>query len=77
MLPKYYNHVKEHENTLITKFFGLHRITLPRRRKVSVNPSDLAYIQQCAWLMISVLLLGALCGYGEYVLHRTANSSSL
>ncbi|XP_022725529.1 phosphatidylinositol 4-phosphate 5-kinase 7-like isoform X2 [Durio zibethinus] len=34
MLPKYYNHVKEHENTLITKFFGLHRITLPGRRKV-------------------------------------------
>ncbi|OMO75348.1 Phosphatidylinositol-4-phosphate 5-kinase, core [Corchorus capsularis] len=34
MLPKYYNHVKEYENTLITKFFGLHRITLPGRRKV-------------------------------------------
>ncbi|XVF00693.1 hypothetical protein REPUB_Repub04eG0023300 [Reevesia pubescens] len=34
MLPKYYNHVKEHENTLITKFFGLHRITLPGRTKV-------------------------------------------
>ncbi|KAL4348824.1 hypothetical protein GQ457_17G001910 [Hibiscus cannabinus] len=34
MLPKYHNHVKEHENTLITKFFGLHRITLPGRRKV-------------------------------------------
>ncbi|XVE67359.1 hypothetical protein DITRI_Ditri08aG0154500 [Diplodiscus trichospermus] len=34
MLPKYYNHVKEFENTLITKFFGLHRITLPGRRKV-------------------------------------------
>ncbi|KAK8563150.1 hypothetical protein V6N12_011206 [Hibiscus sabdariffa] len=34
MLPKYYNHVKEHENTLITKFFGVHQITLPGRRKV-------------------------------------------
>ncbi|XVE94056.1 hypothetical protein REPUB_Repub01dG0247400 [Reevesia pubescens] len=34
MLPKYYNHVKEHENTLITKFFGLHRITLRGRKKV-------------------------------------------
>lgn len=34
MLPKYYEHVKEHENTLITKFFGLHRITLRGRRKV-------------------------------------------
>ena len=35
MLPKYYDHVKEHENTLITKFFGLHRITINGRSKVS------------------------------------------
>ncbi|KAK4846286.1 hypothetical protein QYF36_015431 [Acer negundo] len=34
MLPKYYSHVGEHENTLITKFFGLHRITLRGGRKV-------------------------------------------
>ncbi|OVA10292.1 Phosphatidylinositol-4-phosphate 5-kinase [Macleaya cordata] len=34
MLPNYYNHVKSHENTLITKFFGLHRITLKGGRKV-------------------------------------------
>ncbi|XP_059296602.1 phosphatidylinositol 4-phosphate 5-kinase 9-like [Lycium ferocissimum] len=26
MLPNYHRHVKEHENTLITKFFGLHMI---------------------------------------------------
>ncbi|KAL7137507.1 hypothetical protein ABFS83_10G097100 [Erythranthe nasuta] len=26
MLPKYHHHVRIHENTLITKFFGLHRI---------------------------------------------------
>lgn len=34
MLPNYYTHVQEHENTLITKFFGLHRITLRGGRKV-------------------------------------------
>jgi len=34
MLPGYYNHVKAFENTLITKFFGLHRITLKGGRKV-------------------------------------------
>ncbi|KAF4362174.1 phosphatidylinositol 4-phosphate 5-kinase 8 isoform X1 [Cannabis sativa] len=34
MLPKYYSHVGEHENTLITKFFGLHRIKLRAGRKV-------------------------------------------
>nr|CAB3459598.1 unnamed protein product [Digitaria exilis] len=26
MLPNYYNHVRTYENTLITKFFGLHRV---------------------------------------------------
>ncbi|KAB8089574.1 hypothetical protein EE612_014541 [Oryza sativa] len=26
MLPKYYHHVRTYENTLITKFFGLHRV---------------------------------------------------
>ncbi|XP_010657695.1 phosphatidylinositol 4-phosphate 5-kinase 8 isoform X1 [Vitis vinifera] len=34
MLPNYYNHVAAHENTLITKFFGLHRITLRGGKKV-------------------------------------------
>ncbi|KAK2966650.1 hypothetical protein RJ640_002348 [Escallonia rubra] len=34
MLPSYYDHVKEHENTLITKFFGLHQITLKSGKKV-------------------------------------------
>lgn len=34
MLPKYYDHVGAHDNTLITKFFGLHRITIKGRRKV-------------------------------------------
>ncbi|KAJ6816378.1 phosphatidylinositol 4-phosphate 5-kinase 1-like [Iris pallida] len=34
MLPKYYNHVGLHENTLVTKFFGLHRITIRDGRKV-------------------------------------------
>ncbi|XP_021728561.1 phosphatidylinositol 4-phosphate 5-kinase 7-like [Chenopodium quinoa] len=34
MLPSYYSHVQMHENTLITKFFGLHRIKLKCGRKV-------------------------------------------
>ncbi|XP_010272761.1 PREDICTED: phosphatidylinositol 4-phosphate 5-kinase 7-like [Nelumbo nucifera] len=34
MLPKYYEHVKRHDNTLITKFFGLHHITLRGGREV-------------------------------------------
>lgn len=34
MLPNYFKHVEEHENTLITKFFGLHRITLRGGKKV-------------------------------------------
>ncbi|XP_010533934.1 PREDICTED: phosphatidylinositol 4-phosphate 5-kinase 7 [Tarenaya hassleriana] len=34
MLPKYYDHVGDHENTLITKFFGVHRIKLKWGKKV-------------------------------------------
>ncbi|KAG8646151.1 phosphatidylinositol 4-phosphate 5-kinase 8 isoform X2 [Manihot esculenta] len=34
MLPDYYRHVGKHENTLITKFFGVHRIKLRGGRKV-------------------------------------------
>ncbi|KAH7518800.1 hypothetical protein FEM48_Zijuj09G0209400 [Ziziphus jujuba var. spinosa] len=34
MLPRYYDHVGKYENTLITKFFGLHRIKLRGGRKV-------------------------------------------
>ncbi|XP_047337500.1 phosphatidylinositol 4-phosphate 5-kinase 8-like [Impatiens glandulifera] len=34
MLPSYYKHIQENENTLITKFFGLHRITWGGGKKV-------------------------------------------
>ncbi|KAK4784774.1 hypothetical protein SAY86_019142 [Trapa natans] len=34
MLPNYYLHVGKYENTLITKFFGVHRIELKGGRKV-------------------------------------------
>ncbi|XP_051145346.1 phosphatidylinositol 4-phosphate 5-kinase 7-like isoform X2 [Andrographis paniculata] len=34
MLPKYYIHVKAHDNTLITKFFGAHRISLKHGKKI-------------------------------------------
>ncbi|XP_024959323.1 phosphatidylinositol 4-phosphate 5-kinase 8-like isoform X2 [Cynara cardunculus var. scolymus] len=34
MLPSYYKHVEAHDNTLITKFYGLHEITLRGGKKV-------------------------------------------
>ncbi|PWA40856.1 MORN motif-containing protein [Artemisia annua] len=34
MLPSYYNHVSEHENTLVTKFYGLHEISVKSGKKV-------------------------------------------
>ncbi|XP_024979412.1 phosphatidylinositol 4-phosphate 5-kinase 8 [Cynara cardunculus var. scolymus] len=34
MLPSYYDHVNDYDNTLITKFFGLHEITLRGGKKV-------------------------------------------
>ena len=35
MLPSYYDNVKEHENTLLTKFFGVYKIEWKAGRKVS------------------------------------------
>ncbi|KAJ4833707.1 Phosphatidylinositol 4-phosphate 5-kinase 6 [Turnera subulata] len=36
MLPAYYNHVRSYENTLVTKFYGLHcvKLTGPNQKKV-------------------------------------------
>lgn len=34
MLPDYHHHVRSYENTLITKFFGLHRIKPSSGQKV-------------------------------------------
>lgn len=39
MLPYYHHHVKTYENTLITKFFGLHRIKPSSGQKVLMHPS--------------------------------------
>ncbi|CAI9295815.1 unnamed protein product [Lactuca saligna] len=36
MLPSYYKHVHAHDNTLITKFYGLHQITLRVGKKIYV-----------------------------------------
>lgn len=34
VLKDYYNHVKENPHTLISRFYGLHRVRLPRGRKI-------------------------------------------
>jgi hypothetical protein len=36
MLPKYYRHVTQHPHTLLTKFYGLHRMKPSKGRKVGV-----------------------------------------
>jgi 1-phosphatidylinositol-4-phosphate 5-kinase len=35
MLPYYYRHVHTYENTLVTKIFGLHRVTPSSGQKVA------------------------------------------
>ena len=37
MLPAYYNHVRACENTLVTKFFGLHCVKLTGTAQKKVN----------------------------------------
>ncbi|KAF8921309.1 SAICAR synthase-like protein [Mucidula mucida] len=34
ILKQYYNHVKENPHTLLSRFYGLHRVKLPRGRKI-------------------------------------------
>ncbi|TFY76677.1 hypothetical protein EWM64_g7335, partial [Hericium alpestre] len=34
ILPQYYKHVKENPHTLLSRFYGLHRVKLPRGRKI-------------------------------------------
>ena len=81
MLPRYYEHVGEHENTLITKFFGVHRLKLKWGKKVRTC-LDLFYILRVIiFCFLSMnrcaALIGTLCGHGEYVLHRVEDSSPL
>jgi hypothetical protein len=59
MLPKYYGHVQEHENTLITKFFGLHRITVKGGKKVCtiLSYGPVSFLL-CRSLMISFGFFG-------------------
>lgn len=54
MLPAYYNHVRSFENTLVTKFFGLHcvKLTGATQRKVRIITSDIQTIG-----LISTVLL--------------------
>lgn len=37
MLPAYYRHVRTYDNTLLTKFYGLHRIKPAQGRKVGTK----------------------------------------
>ncbi|KAI0030504.1 SAICAR synthase-like protein, partial [Vararia minispora EC-137] len=34
VLPRYYAHVRENPHTLLSRFYGLHRVKLPRGRKI-------------------------------------------
>jgi hypothetical protein len=71
MLPKYYNHVRAYDNTLITKFFGLHRITLNAGKKVHVNilVALLLFSLYKYGVVIYGTIAGSLCCDGKYVLH--------
>ena len=34
ILPQYYDHVRRYPNTLVSRFFGLHRVKLPQGKKI-------------------------------------------
>jgi 1-phosphatidylinositol-4-phosphate 5-kinase len=47
MLPGYYAHVTAHPHTLITRFFGVHRITPAHGRAVSRRPGQRRRRRHC------------------------------
>ena len=46
MLPAYYNHVRTFEDTLVTRFYGLHcvKLTGAAQKKVSLNKPPTFYL---------------------------------
>jgi hypothetical protein len=60
MLPKYYNHVRSYDNTLITKFFGVHRITLKAGRKVHIH--ILVTLSLFSLFTYAVIIYGSIAG---------------
>jgi hypothetical protein len=43
MLPAYYRHVRTYDNTLLTKFYGLHRIKPAQGRKVGTKQYSVCF----------------------------------
>lgn len=65
MLPAYYRHMSSHPHTLLTKFYGLHRITTASGRQVGVcwfAPRAFRCMCQCSWY-------GAGVGVHLFLLH--------
>ncbi|KAG6780239.1 hypothetical protein POTOM_013093 [Populus tomentosa] len=59
MLPKYYIHVGKHENTLITKIFGVHRITLRGGKKIDVqSQASTTLLSVLAFLHVDLFTVG-------------------
>jgi hypothetical protein len=64
MLPAYYKHVRAYDNTLITKFFGLHcvKITGGIQKKVRM----LSEIGQCIEILyIITIIYNMKCRFGS------------
>ena len=83
MLPAYYNHVRFHENTLLTRFYGLHcvKMTGPAQKKVHMKSDTYTFsfffcytkaykynIMQCDKQVRFVIMGNLFCT--EYSIHR-------
>uniref|UniRef100_A0A7N0UDF3 1-phosphatidylinositol-4-phosphate 5-kinase n=1 Tax=Kalanchoe fedtschenkoi TaxID=63787 RepID=A0A7N0UDF3_KALFE len=53
MLPKYHHHVRSYENTLITKFFGLHRIKPSSGQKFRFVVMGNMFCTELSWVCIT------------------------
>jgi hypothetical protein len=78
MLNAYYNHVRAFENTLVTKYYGLHcvKLTGPAQKKVQRQQQNQYTISVIE--MLNVMSdLGTLHHHGEPLLLRLCDSQTI
>jgi hypothetical protein len=80
MLQPYYKHVRAHENTLITKFFGLHCVKITGAIQKKVRMLFLKFSVLRSKMTAELLVLcdsGPVCYNGESLLLSLLNPSAL
>lgn len=57
MLSRYYQHVQQHDHTMLTKFYGLHRVKPHRGSKVCTSTCQASFLEVLVRVPRHVLVL--------------------